>query len=151
MFPSILDGVRDNPTADPTRGEDLRLVFAALLGDVAAAVQAFGDLARAEGTDTVGATEQALTAALTTLREARDRIDDLQLISSGTGDGGWELSEPVRQTVERVLRDLDLAGQSRRRPVPTPPVHRVDPFEVIKSAHLLLQSGNRPEKVIRGR
>ena len=151
MFRTILDGVRDHPTTDPTRGEDLRLVFAALLGDVAAAVQAFGDLARAEGTDTVGANEEALTASRTTLREARDRIDDLQMISSGTGDGGWELSEPVRQTVERVLRDLDLAGQSRRRPVPVPPVHRVDPFEIIKSAHLLLQPGTRPEKAARGR
>ena len=151
MFRTILDGVRDHPTTDPARGEDLRLVFAALLGDVAAAVQAFGDLARAEGTDTVGATEDALTAALATLREARDRIDDLQMIDTGSGDGGWELSEPVRQTVERVLRDLDLAGQSRRRPVPTPPVHRVDPFEIIKSAHQLLHSGTRPEKAGRGR
>ena len=36
MFRTILDGVRDHPTPDPTRGEELRLLFAALLGDVAA-------------------------------------------------------------------------------------------------------------------
>lgn len=151
MFRSILDGVRDRRTLDPTQGEDIRLVFAALLGDVAAAVQAFGDLARAEGTDTVGTTEDALSAALTTLREARDRIDDLQMISTGTGYGSWELSEPVRQTVERVLRDLDLAGQSRRPTTPTPLVHRVDPLEILKSAHHLWHAGARPEKAVRGR
>src|SRR6476469_155082 len=35
MFRSIQDGVRDHPTVDPARGADLRLVFAALLADVA--------------------------------------------------------------------------------------------------------------------
>jgi hypothetical protein len=142
MFRSILDGVRDDPTPDPTKGEDLRLVFSTLLGDVAAAVQAFGDLALAEGTDHVGDTEDALKVALDTLREARDRIDDLQLIDAGT-DGGWELSEPVRQTVERVLRDLDLSGQSRRNVVPTVSP-KVDPLEIIKSAHHLLHPPRPP-------
>ena len=66
MFRSILDGVRDDPTPDPTKGEDLRLVFSTLLGDVAAAVQAFGDLALAEGTDHVGDTEDDLKVALDT-------------------------------------------------------------------------------------
>ncbi len=144
MFRSILDGVRDHPTPDPNRGEDLRLVFSALLEDVAAAVQAFGDLALAEGTDHIGAREKALSTALDSLREARDRIDDLQLIDAGTDDGGWELSEPVRQTVERVLRDLDPREQARRRKVPTAPAHRVDPLEVIKSAHHLWRATSRP-------
>ena len=143
MFRTILDGVRDHPTPDPTRGEDSRLVFAALLGDVAAAVQAFGDLARAEGTDQVDVTEGALAATLNTLREARDRIDDLQLIDAGP-DGGWELSEPVRQTVERVLHDLDLAGHARRRPPVKAAAPRVDPLEIIKSARDLLH-GAKPD------
>jgi hypothetical protein len=143
MFRSILDGVRDNPTTDPTRGEDLRLVFAALLGDVAAAVQAFGDLARAEGTENVESTEDDLAVALRSLREARDRIDDLQLIDPGT-DGGWELSEPVRQTVERVLRDLDLEEQSRRRKKTKTGPPRVDPLEIIKSAQHLWHAAARP-------
>jgi len=142
MFRTILDGVRDHPTADPSRGEDSRLVFAALLGDVAAAVQAFGDLARAEGTDQVDVTEGALSTTLNTLREARDRIDDLQLMDAGP-DGGWELSDPVRQTVERVLHDLDLAGHARRRPPVKVAPTRVDPLEIIKSARDLLH-GTKP-------
>ena len=64
MFRSILDGVRDHPTLDPTRGEDLRMVFAALLGDLAATIEAFGDLARAEGTEHIDVTQEALSAAL---------------------------------------------------------------------------------------
>jgi|GEM_PF-462933 len=143
MFRSILDGVRDHPTVDPSRGEDLQLVFAALLGDVAAAIEAYGDLARAEGTAQADDTAEALTAALATLREARDRIDDLQLIAPGAGDNGWELSEPVLQTVERVLRDLDLDGQSRRR-IPVPALHRVDPLEIIKTAHQLWHAPKPP-------
>jgi len=142
MFRSILDGVRDHPTPDPSRGEDLRLVFSALLQDVAAAVQAFGDLALAEGTDGIDAREKALGTALDSLREARDRIDDLQLIDAGT-DGGWELSTPVRQTVERVLRDLDPQEQAHRRKAhPAPP--RVDPLEVIKSAQQMWRAGAKP-------
>ena len=82
MFRSILDGVRDHPTVDPVRGEDLRLVFAALLDDVAASVEAFGELARDEGTDHVEGTERRLTDALARLREARDRADDLRMIDA---------------------------------------------------------------------
>jgi len=136
MFRTILDGVRDNPTVDPGRGEDLRLVFGALLEDLAATILAFGDLARAEGTDQIAATQDEATAALVTLREARDRIDDLQLIDPGTDTNGWELSEPVLQTVERVLRDLDLQERSRRRKPAVVPV-RVDPLEMLKTAQQL--------------
>ena len=142
MFRSIQDGVRDHPTPDPARGADLRLIFAALLGDLAAAIQAFGDLARDEGTDHIDVTEDALTAALQTVREARDRIDDLQLIDPGV-DNGWELSEPVRQAVERILRDLDLEQRSRPRPAAKSPT-KVDPLEMLKAAHQLLHAGPRP-------
>jgi len=142
MFRSHQDGVRDHPTPDPTRGADLRLIFAALLGDLAAAIQAFGDLARDEGTDHIDVTEDALTAALQTVREARDRIDDLQLIDPGV-DNGWELSEPVRQAVERILRDLDLEQRSRPGPAAKSGT-KVDPLEMLKAAHQLLHAGPRP-------
>ena len=146
MFRSILDGVRDNPTPDPSQGEDLRLVFSALLGDVAAAIQAFGDLALAEGTDHIEDNEETLAAALNTLREARDRIDDLQLMDAGV-DGGWELSEPVQQTVERVLRDLDVSEQARRRNAPTVSP-KVDPLEILKTAHHIWQEAQRPTRSV---
>jgi uncharacterized membrane protein YgaE (UPF0421/DUF939 family) len=150
MFRSIQDGVRFQPTVDPTRGEDLRLVFAALLADVAASVDAFGDLARHEGTDDIAGAEQALSVALGRLREARDRADDLRMMddaSAGTGPAnGWELSEPVLQAVERVLRDLDVLGQARRpRPVRPNPI--AESLEIIRNAGHLLhppRPGRRP-------
>ncbi len=127
MFRSIRDGVRDNPTVDPSRGEGLRDLYAALLTDLAATIEAFGELARAEGTDGVAETQQEVTAALADLSEARDRIDDLQLIDIGAEDNGWELSTPVLQAVELVLRDLDINERGRRRaatrvPVKVPPM-----------------------------
>ncbi len=127
MFRSIRDGVRDNPTVDPTRGENLRELYAALLTDLAATIEAFGELARAEGTDSVAETQQEVAAALADLSEARDRIDDLQLIDIGAQDNGWELSEPVLEAVGLVLRDLDINERGRRRaaarvPVKVPPL-----------------------------
>ena len=127
MFRSIRDGVRDNPTVDSTRGEVLRELYAALLTDLAATIEAFGELARAEGTDAVADTQQQVAAALADLGEARDRIDDLQLIDIGAEDNGWELSEPVLEAVELVLRDLDINERGRRRrsarvPVKVPPL-----------------------------
>lgn len=137
MFRSILDGVRDHPTDDPTRGDDLRLVFAALLADVADGIEAFGDVALDEGTAHVENTEQALTVALARLREARDRADDLRMMTTDAGNNGWELSEPVLQAVERVLSDLDVIGRARRpHPVRVKPL--ADTLEIIRGAgHLL--------------
>jgi uncharacterized membrane protein YgaE (UPF0421/DUF939 family) len=122
MFRSILDGVRDHPTVDPGRGADLRMVFAALLADLASTIEAFGDLAHAEGTDHLEVTEEHLSAALVSLREARDRIDDLHMIDPGDDGNGWELSEPVLQMVQRVIRDLDIEERSRRRKAAIVPV-----------------------------
>jgi Aromatic acid exporter family member 1 len=144
MFRSILDGVRDHPTVDPASGADLRMVFAALLADLAATIEAFGDLAHAEGTDHVEVTEDDLDAALATLKEARDRIDDLLMIDPGPTGNGWELSQPVLQMVERVLRDLDIEERSRRRKAAVVPV-KVDPMEMIKAAQQLLHPP-RPAK-----
>ncbi|WP_420123638.1 aromatic acid exporter family protein [Nakamurella sp.] len=148
MFRSILDGVRDRPTVDPARGEDLRLVFAALLADVAASIEAFGELARHEGTADVEHTERALAVALERLREARDRADDLRMMDTGAdgAQNGWELSEPVREAVERVLRDLDVLGQARR-PRPARPNPLAESLQIIRHAGHLLhppRTGRRP-------
>ncbi len=146
MFRSILDGVRDHPTVDPSQGEDLRLVFASMLEDVAATIEAFGELAMDEGTDHVKDTEQDVATALERLREARDRADDLRMMDAGDADNGWELSEPVLQAVERVLRDLDVLGQMRR-----PRANRMNPLadslEIIRTAGQMLHPtplGGRP-------
>jgi uncharacterized membrane protein YccC len=148
MFRSIHDGVRDHPTVDPERGEDLRLVFAALLADVAAGIEAFGELALDEGTDDVAGSEQALAVALERLRDARDRADDLRMMDTRPdgSSNGWELSDPVLQAVERVLRDLDVLGRSRR-PQPVRPNPIADSLEIIRNAGHLLhppRPGRRP-------
>lgn len=154
MFRTIQDGVRFRPTIDPSRGEDLRLVFAALLADVAASIEAFGDLALHEGTEDVIDSERAVSVALERLREARDRADDLRMIQT-RADGsanGWELSEPVLEAVERVMRDLDVLGRARQLRVVRPnPL--AESLGIIRSAgHLLApRPARRPAPSSRGR
>jgi hypothetical protein len=143
MFRSILDGVRDHPTVDPERGRDLRLVFATLLADVAAGIDAFGELALDEGTADVADAQRDVEVALARLREARDRADDLRLMSAGpdeaAGGNGWELSEPVLQAVERELRDLNVLEETRRT-APVRPRPLAESLEIIRTAGHLLQA-----------
>ncbi len=151
MFRTILDGVRPTRAAgsdgaghgEPD-GRDVRMIFGALLDDLAIAIEAFGDLARAEGTNHIAETQDDAVAAVAGLREARDRIDDLELIDFGSAADGWELSDPILLTVGRVLSDLDTQERARRRKPALVPV-TMDPIELIKNAqHSLHLSAPRP-------
>ncbi|WP_166442213.1 FUSC family protein [Nakamurella flava] len=121
MFRSILDGVRDDPNPDPAAGEDRRRIFAALVADVAVTVAAVGSLARAEGTDGEADRAAVVATTLATLRDARDRIDELASLRADPAEEGWQLTEPVRVTVHRVLRDLDEAVRQRVHTRPPAP------------------------------
>ena len=118
MFRSILDGVRDHPTPDP--GHAARTCGSSsphCSAIVAAASRPSVTWPAPKAPTHRVPPRTPLAAALQTLREARDRIDDLQMIDPGADDG-WELSEPVRQTVERVLRDLTWpASPAADRPI----------------------------------
>jgi hypothetical protein len=62
--------------------------------------------------------------------------------ASGSADGtanGWELSEPVLQAVERVLRDLDVLGRARR-PRPARAGTLADSLVIIRNAGQLLHA-----------
>ena len=143
MFRSIRDGVRYNPTVDPSRGEALRRAVrrsAAGPGSDHRGVRRSGE---GRGHRHIVETQQEVAAALAALSEAHDRIDDLQLIDIGSEENGWELSEPVLEAVERVLRDLDINERGRRRQAARLAM-RVDPFEMVKTAHQLFHAAHRP-------
>jgi hypothetical protein len=61
------------------------------------------------------------------------------MIGGSSADNGWELSEPVLQAVERVLRDLDVLGQARR-PRPPRSTTLAESLEIIRTAGHLLQA-----------
>jgi hypothetical protein len=116
MFRSILDGVREWPEADDGYASDVRLVFAELLHELAAAVRSFGELARAEIDAPGELSEQAqLAAALDALREARARVTELLLVDPRDEPQLWELNGAILATVQRILSELDVEEHARVR------------------------------------
>ena len=111
----LQDGVREHPQESGAEVQELRTVFAVLLFELAAAVNAFGGLVRAEVEESTGAEEAATVAALDTLREARVRVTEMHLVEARDDMVTWELNEAILEAVERVLRELDVHEQARRR------------------------------------
>lgn len=132
MFRSIQDGVREHPEESGSDVLELRTVFAVLLFELAAAVIAFGALVRAEVEESTAAEEAATVAALDTLREARVRVTELHLVEARDDMVTWELNEAILEDVERVLRELDVGEQARRRATRGPDLP--DPRSMLRSA-----------------
>ena len=139
MFRSIADGVRDHPQPDDDAAEAVRQAFATLLSELAQAVSSYGDLVRAEVAETTEPAEIAAATALATLREARARVIELRLVEHHDDLATWELNDTLLETVERVLAELDIEEQTRRRQ--TRPHHLVDPRAVLKAAHHGFRAG----------
>jgi len=139
MFRSIADGVRDHPQPDDDAAEAVRQAFATLLSELAQAVRSYGDLVRAEVAETTEPAEVAAGTALATLREARARVIELRLVEHHDDLATWELNDTLLETVERVLAELDIEEQTRRRE--TRPHHLVDPRAVLKAAHHGFRAG----------
>ena len=115
MFRSLFDAIAEGPGPDTEQAEDLRLAFAVLLQDLATAVRAFGRLVRAEVESGAEVEERALAAALETLLDARARLTELMLVELGEDREMWALNSAVLETVERMLRELDVADHIRLR------------------------------------
>jgi hypothetical protein len=139
MFRSIADGVRDHPPPNDEAAEAVRQAFATLLSELAQAVSSYGDLVRAEVAESTEPAEIAAGTALATLREARARVIELRLVEHHDDLATWELNDTLLETVERVLAELDIEEQTRRRQ--TRPHHLVDPRAVLKAAHLGFRAG----------
>jgi len=139
MFRSIADGVRDHPQPDDEAAEAVRQAFAALLSELGQAVGSYGELVRAEVAETTEPAEIAAGTALATLREARARVIELRLVEHHEDLATWELNDTLLETVERVLAELDIEEQTRRRQ--TRPHHLVDPRAVLKAAHQGFRAG----------
>jgi uncharacterized protein with von Willebrand factor type A (vWA) domain len=95
-------------------------------------VHAFGELVRAEVEPTAEAEEAAALAALDAVREARVRVTELQLVDARDDLVTWELNDAILEAVERVLAELDVEEQARRRATRRPVTP--DPKAVLKSA-----------------
>lgn len=115
MFRSILDLVRRYPKEDGDYARTIRAAFAQLLTDLAAAVRAFGTVVRAEVNTTTQPQDESLSAALEELRLSRARVSELQLADPRENLDRWELNAALLATVDRILSELDVEEQARRR------------------------------------
>lgn len=115
MFRSLVDGTHEAGWLDDERAEDVLRGLAEAFTEMAAAVDAFGQMVREEGDtvelDTVNL--QALREAIAGLHEARQRLEDMVV---GTSDSDLvELHAAVLSAVKRLMRELDLDERVRRQ------------------------------------
>jgi hypothetical protein len=116
MFRALLDATSDH---GPDRDEVARDVFLGLaqaLREVAAGIDAFGQLVRNDASPTATLSPDdvlVLQAALDGLQEARARLEDL--LTSEPAPELRELNAVVLSTVRRLLREMDLEQRVRRQ------------------------------------
>jgi uncharacterized membrane protein YccC len=116
LFRALADATSDSAWLDDEGADDVLLGLAQTLRELAAAVDAFGELVRneagpatSEGTQDV----EALREALDGIQEARARLNDLAMT-----EGAPELRElhaVALSTVKRLLREMDLEQRVRRQ------------------------------------
>jgi Aromatic acid exporter family member 1 len=116
MFRALADALHDTAWRDDDRAEDVLLGVAQTLRELAAGVDAFGQLVRdeAEPASRMSASDlAAVHEALEGVHEARARLEDL--LVSGGAPGLLELHAAVLSTVKRLLREMDLDERVRRQ------------------------------------
>ena len=116
MFRALADATYDATWLDHEGSEDLLLGLAQTFRELAAGVDAFGQLVvdEADPANRLTSTDvQALREALEGLHEARARLDDLMTASDAPEL--LELHAAVLSTVRRLLTEMDLDERVRRQ------------------------------------
>jgi len=116
MFRALADATYDATWLDHEGAEDLLLGLAQTFRELAAGVDAFGQLVRDEANPTnrmSSADVQVLREALDGLHEARARLDDL--LTADSAPELLELHAAVLSTVRRLLTEMDLDERVRRQ------------------------------------
>lgn len=114
---SIADGAgaatADDETRDDPHRADQRGAVATLLLELGRCVAAFGTLARAEFVEDDAAAD--LHAALEAVERNRARLADLLLVDPRESADAWQLHGALLTAVDRLVGELDLVEQTRRR------------------------------------
>jgi hypothetical protein len=116
MFRALMDATRDAAWLEEESAGDVVLGLAQTFRELAAGVDAFGQLVRDEadpGKPMGSADVQAVREALEGMHEARARLDDMLL--AGIPPQLLELHAAVLSTVKRLLREMDLDERVRRQ------------------------------------
>lgn len=141
MYRALADATSDGAWLEDEGADDVLLGLVQTLRELAAAVDAFGELVRLESAPArqLGSADfRALREAMDGLPEARSRLEDLA--ATEMHPDLRELHATVLSTVKRVQREIDLEHRVRRqlqlrrptrpRPAPlrTPPARRRSPY-----------------------
>jgi hypothetical protein len=129
MLRALVDATQDASWPEDESGDDVLLGLAQTYREMAASVDAFGQLVHDEADPTKRlASDDVRSAreAIEGLHQARARLDDVLL--AGSVPGLLELHAAVLSTVKRLLREMDLDERIRRqlrlqRPTRTRPAH----------------------------
>ena len=116
MFRAVADATHDAPWLDDEGAGDVVLGLAQTFRELAAGIDAFGQLVRDESDPTkrlTAADVDTLREALEGLHEARARLQD-SLMAGGPPEL-VELHAAVLSTVKRLLREMDLDERVRRQ------------------------------------
>jgi hypothetical protein len=116
MFRALVDATQDPAWPEGDNGGDVLLGLAQTYREMAASVDAFGQLVHDEADPTKRLSSvdvQAVREALEGLHQARARLDDL--LMAGTVPVLLELHAAVLSTVKRLLREMDLDERIRRQ------------------------------------
>ena len=113
MFRALVDATSEPTWLDDEGAEDVLLGLAQTLRELAAGIDAFGQLVRNEAgpATSLGSEDvQALRDALDGMQEARARLNDLATTESAPELR--ELHAVALSTVKRLLREMDLEQRS---------------------------------------
>ena len=116
MFRAVVDGTTDAPWLRDEGAEDVLLGLAHTFREVAAGIDAFGQLVHDEAgraTSMSSADVERLREALDGLHEARARLEDL--LVADLPAPLLELHAALLSTVKRLLREMDLDERVRRQ------------------------------------
>ena len=116
MFRGLVDATSEPTWLDEESSEDVLLGLAQTLRELAAGIDAFGQLVRNEAgpaTSLASHDVDALREALEGMQEARARLNDLA--ATETAPELRELHAVVQSTVKRLLREMDLEQRVRRQ------------------------------------
>jgi uncharacterized membrane protein YccC len=116
MFRAVVDATTDPTWLDDDSAPDVLLGLAQTFRELAAGVDAFGQLVHDEADPALrmsAADVSTLREALDGMHEARARLDEM--LVSGTAPELVELHAAVLSTVKRLLREMDLDERIRRQ------------------------------------
>jgi uncharacterized membrane protein YccC len=116
MFRALVDATSEQGPTPPGVETDLFLGLAQTFREMAAGIDAFGQLVRNDATPEAKLSAEdalALQAALEGLQEARARLEDLLTVEPTPELR--ELDAVVLSTIRRLLREMDLEQRVRRQ------------------------------------